>query len=118
LIRDRSRAAQPRRAAASSLTGADHAEEHRQHLAGVRREQVPEELADVREDPAALSHGGDDRGEVVVGEDHVRRLLGDVGSRDPHRDADVRPLERRRVVHAVPGHRDDVAIGLEGVDDA
>ena len=37
------------------------------------------------------------------------RFLADVGAGDAHRDADVGLLERRRVVHAVAGHRDDVA---------
>ncbi len=69
------------------------------------------------EDAAALAYGADDRGEVVVGEDHVRRLLGDVGARDAHRDADVGRLERGRVVDAVAGHRDDAPVRVERVDD-
>ena len=44
---------------------------------------------------AALAHGGDDRGEVVVGEDHVGRLLRHVGAGDAHGDADVGRLQRR-----------------------
>ena len=35
--------------------------------------------------------------------------LRDVGAGDPHRDADVGRLQRRRVVHAVAGHRHDRA---------
>ena len=104
------------------LVEAEHArqhdaEEHRQHLADVRREQEAQELADVGEDPASLADRGDDRGEVVVGEDHVRRLLGHVGAGDAHRDADVGRLQRRRVVHAVARHRDDLAVRLQRVDD-
>ena len=60
----------------------------------------------------------DDRGEVVVGEDHVRRLLRHVRAGDPHRDADVGRLERGGVVHAVAGHRDDLPVRLQRVDDA
>ena len=102
----------------SPITPGEHdAEEHREDLADVRREQEAQELADVREDPAALADGADDRGEVVVGEDHVRRLLGDVGAGDAHRDADVGRLQRGRVVDAVAGHRDDPAVGLQRVDD-
>ena len=59
--------------------------------------------------PAALDRG-DDRGEVVVGEDHVPGFLRDLGAGDAHRDADVGALERRSVVDAVAGHRDDVAL--------
>ncbi len=36
---------------------------------------------------------------------------------DPHGDADVRLLQRGRVVDAVAGHRDDLAARLQGVDD-
>ena len=60
----------------------------------------------------------DDRREVVVGEDHRRGFLRDLGAGDPHGDADVGPLQRGRVVHAVAGHRDDVALPLERVDES
>ena len=36
----------------------------------------------------------------------------------PHRDADVRLPERRRIVDPVPGHRDEVTAALPGPDDA
>ena len=49
--------------------------------------------------------------EVVVGEDHSRGLLGDLAAA-AHRHADVRLLERRRVVDSVSGHRDDHALAL------
>ena len=71
----------------------------------------------VVEAPAALDRG-DDRGEVVVGEDHLGGVLGDLGAGDPHRHADVGPRQRRRVVHAVAGHGDDVALLLEDADQA
>ena len=60
----------------------------------------------------------DDRREVVVGEDHRGGLLRDLRAGDAHGDADVGALQRRRVVHAVAGHRDDVALALEHVDEA
>ena len=67
---------------------------------------------------AAELDGLDDRREVVVGEDHHRGLLGDLGAGDAHGDADVGLLERRRVVHAVAGHGHDVALALQDVDEA
>ena len=60
----------------------------------------------------------DDRREVVVGQDHVGGLAGDVGARLAHRDADVGGLERGRVVDAVAGHRDDLAHRLQRLRDA
>ena len=74
-------------------------------------------LLEVVVEAAADLDGLDDRGEVVVGEDHRRGFLRDLGAGDPHRDPDVGPLQRRRVVHAVAGHRDDVALALERVDE-
>ncbi len=60
----------------------------------------------------------DDRREVVVGEHHVRCLARHVGADVAHRHADVGALEGGRVVHAVAGHRDDLAVGLECRDDS
>ena len=66
--------------------------------------------------PAALDRG-DDGGEVVVGEDHVPGFLRHLGAGDAHRDPDVGALERGSVVDAVAGHRDDVALLLERLDE-
>jgi hypothetical protein len=45
-------------------------------------------------------------------------LFGHVGAGDPHGDADIGALERGRVVDAVSGHGDDVALALERAHDA
>ena len=56
----------------------------------------------------ALADGADDGAEVVV-EKHDRRDLPCAARAAlAHRDADVGGLERRHVVHAVAGHRDDL----------
>ena len=70
----------------------------------------------VVETPPALDRG-DDGGEVVVGEDHLRGVLGDLGPGDPHGDADVGPRQRRCVVDTVAGHGDDVPLLLEQADE-
>mmetsp|Transcript_61664 Transcript_61664/g.161995 ORF Transcript_61664/g.161995 Transcript_61664/m.161995 type:complete len:634 (-) Transcript_61664:1176-3077(-) len=84
-------------------------EEDGRHLADVGGDQVADEGLHVVVDGAPLLDGGDDRREVVVGEDHVGRLLGDFRARDAHRDADVGLLQCRRVVDAVASHRGDLA---------
>ena len=93
----------------------DAAEHH--HLGDVRAQQVGQVLLDVVVDPAAALDRLDDGREVVVRQHDVGRLLGDVGAGDAHGDADVGVLERRRVVDAVAGHRDDVALVLPGAHD-
>ena len=80
-------------------------------------EDVDDELADVVVDDAAGLDGGDDRGEVVVGEHHRRCFPGDVGAGLAHRDADVGAPQRWGVVDAIAGHRDDVTFGLQLLGD-
>ena len=80
-------------------------------------EPVAQEPADVVVDPAALRDRGDDGAEVVVGEDQVGGLPGHLGAAPPI----ATPMSARRsagrVVDAVAGHRDHVAVGLPGADD-
>ena len=83
----------------------------------VKRDQVQERALNVLEDVAAFANGGDDRREVVVEEDEIRRRAGHVGPPLPHGDADVGPAQRGRVVDAVTRHRDDGASLLQRVDD-
>ena len=86
----------------------DAPHQERDELADVGGEVVADEAAHVVVDGAALLYGRDDRREVVVEQDEVGGLLGDVGAA-AHRDADVGVLEGRRVVHAVAGHGHDLA---------
>ena len=96
----------------------DHADGHQEQLTTVPREQILQRLADVVVDAAAFFDGGDDGRKVVVGDDHVRRLLRHFGSGAAHRDADVGAFDGGRVVHAVAGHRDDRAIRFPRANDA
>ena len=75
-------------------------------------------LGEVVVDAPTELDGLDDGGEVVVGQDHDRGFLGDLGAGDAHGHADVGLLQRRRVVDAVAGHGDDVLLFLEQVDEA
>ena len=58
----------------------------------------------------------DDAAQVAVEQRDARAFHGDVGAR-AHGDADVGLRQRGRVVHAVAGHGDDVAFGLQLLDD-
>ena len=91
----------------------DRPQQERRELGDVVGEVVREELAGVEERRPAQPHRLDDGGEVVVEQHQVGRLAGHVGARATHRDADVGLLQRRAVVHAVAGHRDDVAARLQ-----
>ena len=89
-----------------------------EHLAHVRAEQELDGLAYVVVDAAALTYGGDDRREVVVGEHHVRDVFRHVRAGDAHADADVGGLDGRRVVHAVARHGRDGAAAAPRVHNA
>mmetsp|Transcript_66215 Transcript_66215/g.171796 ORF Transcript_66215/g.171796 Transcript_66215/m.171796 type:complete len:343 (-) Transcript_66215:1596-2624(-) len=52
------------------------------------------------------------RGELIVQEDDVRGVLGHLRTTDAHSHADVRLLQRWRVVNAIAGHGDDVTVRL------
>ena len=94
-----------------------HSKEHGHHFPDVRRQQISQEFPDIREDRPTFFDCGDDGGEIVVGEHDVGRLLRDIGTRDPHRDADVSHLKGRGIVDAVTGHGYDGSLPLEGLHD-
>src|SRR5581483_259418 len=95
----------------------ERAGEHDGDFGGTSGEPVEQETADVGVDATAFFGGGDDGGEVVVGEDEVGGLAGDLGAAAAHGDADVGVAERGAVVDAVAGHGDDVAGVAAGGDD-
>mmetsp|Transcript_16662 Transcript_16662/g.65070 ORF Transcript_16662/g.65070 Transcript_16662/m.65070 type:complete len:651 (-) Transcript_16662:567-2519(-) len=71
-----------------------------------------EELPDVVKDAAAPHDRLDDGVEVVVCDDDVRRLLGNVRACNTHSQADVGVAERRRVVGAVARDGDELLLAL------
>jgi hypothetical protein len=88
----------------------DHcAEEGHEDGHDVDRQLELQELADAVEDVAAVLDRSDDGAEVVVQQDDARRLLRHLRPRQPHREPDVRLLQRRRVVGAVASHGHHVA---------
>ena len=89
--------------------------EDRRHVA---RKQEQNRVADIAVDVSAVGNRLDDGREVVVLQNHGCRVLGNLGSRDTHCDADIRLFERGRVVDAVARHGDDAALSLPRLDDA
>ncbi len=85
-------------------------------FADVRRQGPDDELGEVVEDAPAFLDGGADRGEVIVGQDHVGGLPRDIRASLAHRHPDVGLLQGRRVVDAIPRHRHHVAAGLQGAN--
>jgi hypothetical protein len=69
-------------------------------------EELPHGVVDV---PAPLD-GLDDGSKVIVEQDDIGGLSGDLGPGVAHREADVGPLERGRVVGPVAGHGDHLPV--------
>ena len=90
-----------------------HSGEHREQFTEVRRQKVDQIFLNVVIDAAAFLDRLDDAGEVVVGQHHVGRFLGDVGSRDAHGHTDIRGLKSRGIVDAVSGHGNDMPFALQ-----
>ena len=82
-----------------------------------RQQDKQDGPADIVVDRAAFLDGALDRGEVVVGQDHFRRLARHLGAAAAHRDADIGPFQCRRVVDPVPGHGNDVPPGPQCLHD-
>mmetsp|Transcript_32092 Transcript_32092/g.55853 ORF Transcript_32092/g.55853 Transcript_32092/m.55853 type:complete len:421 (-) Transcript_32092:271-1533(-) len=80
------------------------AEEDGGDLAQVAGDEEADEALHVVVDAPALLHRIHNGGEVVVRQNHVRRLLGHLCAGDAHGDADGRLLQRGRVVDAVACH--------------
>src|SRR5581483_1559807 len=82
------------------------------------RKDETHRLPEVVVDPASKPDRFHYRAKIVVEHNDGRCLASDVGAAPAHRDADVRGLERRGVVDPVTGHRDDLAVCLQRLDDA
>jgi len=83
----------------------------------VRAQGVSNRLLQVVKDQAALFHSSDDGRKVVIEQNHVGGLLGDIRSGDSHGDTDVGLLEGGRVVDTVSGDSHDGAAALTAFDD-
>ena len=93
--------------------GADDAE----HVAEVRAGAHADVLEDVDEDLAAFQHAFLQHHQALFQQDDIGRFLGDIhGVIDG--DADIGGAQGRGVVDAVAHEPDDVALALEGLDDA
>mmetsp|Transcript_22265 Transcript_22265/g.52917 ORF Transcript_22265/g.52917 Transcript_22265/m.52917 type:complete len:390 (-) Transcript_22265:1634-2803(-) len=91
-------------------------EKDRQNLSNVGRNHVPDEGLHVGVDRSSLLDGCDNRREVVVRQNHVRCLLGDLSSCNTHSNTDGSLLQSGSIVDTVPGHRRDLSARSEELD--
>ena len=89
-----------------------HVRNDLRHVAG---EDVRHELSNIGIDGPSFFDGVDDGRKIIVCQHHFRRALAHVRAGDAHRHADVRLFERGRIVHAVPGHGNDLTLRLQNL---
>ena len=77
------------------------ADEEGRGLGDVFGQDVEDEFLDIVKDATALFDGCDNGGKVVVGEDDIGRVLGNVGARLTHGDTNVCAAERWRIIDTV-----------------
>jgi len=95
----------------------DGAREHDEHGSDVDGKLELQELLDVVEDVATVLNGGFDGAEVVVGEDDVGGVLGNIGSGDAHSEANISSVESGCVVGTVTSHGNSSFLLLEACDE-
>ena len=76
-----------------------------------------EEFSDTLEDIASIEDGFNDRGEIVVKNDYISRLLGDMRAVS-HGESNVGAAQGRGVVDAVARHTDNEILFLSYADKA
>ena len=86
---------------------------NQQPLRQVGRHDEQDGLLQVVVNATPLFHRAGDGGEVIVRQDHVRRLFGHFRALNAHRNTHVRLTQRRGIVHAVTGHADNFAFVLQ-----
>ena len=90
-------------------------QEDRDDFTDVGRNEVPDKLLRVVVDAATFLDRSLDGGEVVVGQDHVCRELGDV-STSTHRDTNVTLLQGRGVIDTITSHGHHLSSRLQKID--
>lgn len=74
-------------------------------------DEVADELLHIVVDCPPLLDSGHDGGEVVIGQDHLRGGFSHCRA-GPHGDADLRFLQGRSVIHAIPSLKGNAMAGL------
>lgn len=82
----------------------------------VAGKEVADEGGRVVVDGTALSDSLDNGGEGVIGKDHLGSILSDLGT-SSHGDTDIGSLKSWSIVDTITSHGDDVALGLEDLDE-
>lgn len=77
---------------------------------------VLDELLDVVEDAAAFLDGVEDGGEVIVSENDIRGLLGDVRAVETHGNTDISVLQRGTVVDTITSHGNVAATAVQSLN--
>ena len=96
----------------------NHRYEYGDDLADIGAQQVADYFFDIGINSPSFAHGIDDSGKIVIGQRHVRSTFCHIRAGDSHCTADISCFQSRCIVHAVPGHGDNLTFALPCFDDA
>mmetsp|Transcript_78773 Transcript_78773/g.172782 ORF Transcript_78773/g.172782 Transcript_78773/m.172782 type:complete len:766 (+) Transcript_78773:209-2506(+) len=98
-----------------SLWHSEHHGQRRSELGDLRAECVHDGFPQVGTAQSTLLDTVDDRGEVIVLQNDVRSILGDLGASDAHSDTNLGLLQGGSVVDSIASHGADVADAVVAV---
>ena len=64
-------------------------------------QQMKNELFDIVKHPASFLNSIDNRCKVIVRQHNIRRIFRNITARQSHRNTNVGPLQRRRIIHPI-----------------
>ena len=97
----------------TSTTTKSHYQHNNTQIECSRAQLESDEVANVVVDAFAFFHGRHYCAEIVVNEDHVRRLFAYVSSDLPHSNTDVCSFQSNCIIDAIPRHGDHVTTSLQ-----
>ena len=97
--------------------GENHEDEEGSDFGNVGSEGVGDGLLQVVEDQSTFLNTSDDGSKVVIKQDHVSGLFGDIRTGNTHGNTDIGLLERWGIVDTITSDGDDLAGSLATIDD-
>lgn len=89
------------------------AEQHQTQCSHTRAELEGNKVLDVIKDALALFDRAKDSRKVIIRQNHVGSLLGNISAQPTHRNANVSLFQSRRIINTVTGHGNNIPARLQ-----
>ncbi|KAH3682802.1 hypothetical protein WICPIJ_006261 [Wickerhamomyces pijperi] len=85
-------------------------------LGNVLSQQLQHELLNIVVHSSTFFNTVDDTGKVVITQDNIRSILGNIGTSNTHSNTNIGNFQRRRVVDTVTSHSTELLTTVQGFD--